>query len=313
MQIIKETFTDFDLYNQTIKDWHLEYNILSNKDFMATLNMFSDDLFAISRISLQGKLVHNGFAPDGFRSFIIPINYGNKFLFFNKGYDGKELLIFPKNNELNAVTFNNFDAFVISIENNFLKSKLEKIDFFKCEEIFGENEVSLFLTKEFASEFYSLANYFIDKHINSADFSDNNTYEHKELVNTIIDKLLKFIEHTHLIKNIHIKNKKERALTEAISIIHNNTESVISIKELSLLTNVSERTLLYAFKEKYNISPSQYIKSYRLNRVKTELFASKEKPISISAIAGKYHFWHMGQFAKDFKKQFGMLPSDLYK
>ncbi len=77
------------------------------------------------------------------------------------------------------------------------------------------------------------------------------------------------------------------------------------------MTNVSERSLLYAFKEKYKVSPSQFIKASRLNKVKNELFALKDKKPSIANIAGKYQFWHMGQFAKDFKEQFGILPSKM--
>jgi len=45
--------------------------------------------------------------------------------------------------------------------------------------------------------------------------------------------------------------------------------------------------------------------------VKKELFLNEE--LKISTIAGKYNFWHMGQFAKDFKRQFGVLPSEIGK
>ena len=312
MQIIKNSFTDFNIYNNTIKDWHLEYNILSSNDFFADLNLFQDQQFGLTRLKLKGKLVHTGLSPNGYRTFIIPVNYNNKFIYFDRGTSGNELIIFPKNNKINAVTFNNFEAFIISIENSFLKEKLEQIEFYKCEEIFGESELELFLSKEFSAEFYKLANYFLTKHINSVNFAENKTNKHKELVNIIIDKLLKYIEITRLIKKKQHKNKKNFALKEALDIIHSNN-SVYSIKELSALTNVSERTLLYAFKEKFNVSPSEYIKAYRLNKVKVEIFEHKGKNISISTIAGKYHFWHMGQFAKDFKKQFGILPSKVFK
>jgi len=311
MQIIKQTFTDFDVYNATVKDWQLEYNILSKKDFYANLNMFTDDTFAISRITLQGKLVHRGLTPIGFRSFVIPINSKEKFIWFNKGVGGNRILVFPKNCELNAVTFNNFDAIVVSIENNLLKEKLKEISCYNCDEVFGEKEKEYFLSKEFSKEYFKLSNYFLKKHIKNINFSENKTKVHLELIEKLIDNLLNYIQYARLIKPIKAKSVKDNALKEAISFIHNNNESIFSVKELSIITNVSERTLLYAFKEKYNVTPSEYIKSYRLNKVKNELFALKGTNINISAIAGKYHFWHMGQFAKDFKKHFGILPSEV--
>jgi AraC-like DNA-binding protein len=33
----------------------------------------------------------------------------------------------------------------------------------------------------------------------------------------------------------------------------------------------------------------------------------------VSSIAAQYGFWHMGQFAADFKERFGVLPSELQK
>jgi AraC family transcriptional regulator, ethanolamine operon transcriptional activator len=75
------------------------------------------------------------------------------------------------------------------------------------------------------------------------------------------------------------------------------------------MVGVSERALLYGFKAKFRVSPSEYIKAYRLNVVKHEIYPMPNKPIF--EIASKYHFWHMGQFAKDFKQQFGVLPSEV--
>jgi len=311
MQIIKETFTDFDIYNATVNNWQLEYNILSHKDFNAKLNMFSDDLFAISRITLQGKLVHRGMTPIGYRTFVIPIAYKEKFIWFGKGAGGNELLVFPDDCELNAVTFNNFDAIVVSIKNEYLYEKLKEIECFKCDFVFGENEQTLLLSKEFSQYFVKLSNDFLNKQITKTSFSDTKSQKHIRLVEEIIDELLNYIQYARFKKEKKIKSVKENALKQAVEFIYSNIESVFTVKELSIIVNVSERTLLYAFKEKYNVSPSEYIKSLRLNRVKNELFRLKDKPVSISAIAGKYQFWHMGQFAKDFRNHFGILPSEV--
>ncbi len=311
MQIIKEIFTDFDVYNAAVDSWKLEYNILSKQDFNARVNLFSDDNFELGRISLQGKLKHSGNAPIGYRTFVIPINSKDRFIWFNKGTNGNELLVFPKNCQLNAVTFNNFDAFIVSIENNFLEQIIQENNFNRCKRIIlKESEQEFLLSKSFAKEFYVLANHFLTKHIKSTDFSKININTHNELVDNIIDKLLKFIDNAKQKTPPSYKNKRYLAIKEAIDFIHNNSENIFSVKELSIISNVSERTLLYGFKDMFNTSPKKYIKAFRLNKVKNELFCLQNKNIHISTIAGKYNFWHMGQFAKDFKNQFGILPSD---
>ncbi|MCF6297951.1 MAG: helix-turn-helix domain-containing protein [Flavobacteriaceae bacterium] len=311
MQIIKTAFTDFDIYNATVEDWQLQYNILSKSDFKADLNMFTDTHFALSRISLQGKLVHSGKSPEEHRTIVIPINYEDKFIWYNKGSGGNELLVFRKDCKLDAVTFSNFDAYVISIENNFLENIINELDYKNCKNAFVDSELEFCLTKVFAQKFYKLADYFINDYIKDVNFTITDRKKHDKLVNEIIIEILTYIEKTPIKKPIRNKHKKEIALKEAIEIIDNNQGSLYTIKELSILTNVSERSLLYAFKEKYKVSPSEYIKASRLNKVKNELFALKDEDISIATIAGKYNFWHMGQFAKDFKKQFGVLPSEV--
>ena len=156
-----------------------------------------------------------------------------------------------------------------------------------------------------------MANFFLTKHIKSEDVSEIDINKHKTLVNSLIEKLINYFDNAKIIKDEARKSKKEHALKEAVKILETNVDSLYTVKELSQLTNVSERTLLYAFKEKYNVTPSDYIKAYRLNKVKSELFALKGQKIKISEIAGKYNFWHMGQFVKDFKKHFGILPSEV--
>jgi len=51
------------------------------------------------------------------------------------------------------------------------------------------------------------------------------------------------------------------------------------------------------------------IKAYRLNEVKKKIYTSQD--MSISDTAGIYHFWHLSQFSQDFKRQFGILPSEV--
>ena len=83
-----------------------------------------------------------------------------------------------------------------------------------------------------------------------------------------------------------------------------------TVSQFCHVTNVSERTLEYAFLEKYQVTAKEYIKANRLNKVKRELIILKEENIHISTLAAEHGFWHLGQFAADFRKQFGKLPSE---
>ena len=64
-----------------------------------------------------------------------------------------------------------------------------------------------------------------------------------------------------------------------------------------------------AFKEKFEISPTSFIKFYKLNCIYNTLKIKTTNNIFVSNIPKQWGFLHTGQFAKDYKKMFGELPS----
>lgn len=83
----------------------------------------------------------------------------------------------------------------------------------------------------------------------------------------------------------------------------------VRISDLCRLTQVSERTLEYAFKEVMGLSPLVYLLRLRLNRVRAALLAAAPGSTSVSAEALKLGFWHFGEFSRAYKACFGELPS----
>ena len=78
--------------------------------------------------------------------------------------------------------------------------------------------------------------------------------------------------------------------------------------DLCKIAHTSERTLEYAFKSHYGVSPSHYLKLCRLNSARAALRASAPRT-EIGRIANRFGFWHMGHFARAYQQLFGELPS----
>jgi AraC family ethanolamine operon transcriptional activator len=70
------------------------------------------------------------------------------------------------------------------------------------------------------------------------------------------------------------------------------------------------RTLEYIFRDYFNVTPKVYLKSRRLAAVRHELLRSLHSKSSINEIANRWGFWHMSQFATDYRRFFGELPSE---
>ncbi len=90
--------------------------------------------------------------------------------------------------------------------------------------------------------------------------------------------------------------------------INDNPDTPLTVTDLCQVTNVSRRTLQYAFESILSISPIQYLRISRLNGVRRALLNASNNT-SIANIAANWGFWHMSQFAKDYRLLFGERPS----
>lgn len=65
----------------------------------------------------------------------------------------------------------------------------------------------------------------------------------------------------------------------------------------------------YAFRELFGVSPKRYLQAVRLNGVRRDLLAATPEA-KIADVANRWGFWHLGQFAADYRRQFDELPSE---
>jgi AraC family ethanolamine operon transcriptional activator len=56
------------------------------------------------------------------------------------------------------------------------------------------------------------------------------------------------------------------------------------------------------------MTPKAYLTAMRLDGVRRHLVPG-EPTVKIADVANRWGFWHMGQFAADYRRHFGELPS----
>ena len=106
--------------------------------------------------------------------------------------------------------------------------------------------------------------------------------------------------------------EKNTSLTKIYSVLNYINEHIndqMSINELVQLANMSESTLHKRFKEMFQMSPMQYVKSLKLNRSRTFLNMGH----SVSDVALSVGYSCSSQFSREFKRFFGVSPSKLPK
>ncbi|ETI60704.1 helix-turn-helix domain-containing protein [Marinomonas profundimaris] len=101
---------------------------------------------------------------------------------------------------------------------------------------------------------------------------------------------------------------RKKVVDCARQFLDHHLDEPVTVTQLCEMTNVSRRTLQYSFESILGISPIQYLRISRLNGVRRSLVQAQHGQ-AVSDIAAQWGFWHLSQFAKDYKQLFGETPS----
>ncbi|MBQ0944526.1 helix-turn-helix domain-containing protein [Ideonella sp. 4Y16] len=102
---------------------------------------------------------------------------------------------------------------------------------------------------------------------------------------------------------------RRRVVDRACELMLGNTAEPLSVLELCRQVGASRRKLNYCFQDVLGTSPLKYLRLVRLNGARRELKTGRDRGLTVQDVASRWGFWHLGQFALDYKKQFGELPS----
>jgi len=101
---------------------------------------------------------------------------------------------------------------------------------------------------------------------------------------------------------------RRQVVSRAIDFVAAHPDDLVTVSDLCKLLHVSRRTLQQYFVDVLQVSPFQYLRAFRLNKVRS-LILSGGGTLRIHEAAAAWGFWHMSQFASDYKRLFGERPS----
>jgi AraC family transcriptional regulator, ethanolamine operon transcriptional activator len=99
---------------------------------------------------------------------------------------------------------------------------------------------------------------------------------------------------------------RKRLVDRACELMLDHSGDPLSMLGVCRRGGASRRKLNYCFQEALGTTPVKYLRAVRLNGVRRELLAGAD---AIQDVAARWGFWHLSQFARDYRRQFGELPS----
>ena len=92
----------------------------------------------------------------------------------------------------------------------------------------------------------------------------------------------------------------------ALDLMQAHAQEPLSILQLCQALGTSRRLLNYAFMDRLGTSPLKYGTALRLAQMRREL---QRGGTTVAQAASHWGFWHLGQLARNYRAQFGELPS----
>jgi AraC family ethanolamine operon transcriptional activator len=284
--------SSFHQFHEAVKAWNIDFIQLGSGQFKADLIQVIYPDIHLASAHFNSAVKQEGVSPEGFWTFAF-VN-DKKLHWRNYLVQPQSIIIYSSKSKINAVSSPGFDVRIISISEKYLLKY--------C------NDCGLDLSSKFESllivkpepkkwlEFYTTIK----------DITENPTIkEPLHLVKPLVSLVTKSTPDLNEIS----PESRLNLLTSAETYIHNNITSSLNVTSIAKECLVSERTLLYAFKQRFGIGPKAFIKIIKLNEVHKKLSENREG-MSISQTAKSYGFWHMSQFHQDYKSFFGNLPSE---
>ena len=124
----------------------------------------------------------------------------------------------------------------------------------------------------------------------------------------VLDRVRAIVQHFTLSSDAALRPRAAYALyRQAVRLLEDQDREPLSVADLALELGVPSASLREAFTETTGVTPGTWLRQHRLDGARRDLIRTSG---SVSEIAMKWGFWHLGRFSAYYAQRFGHTPSD---
>jgi AraC family ethanolamine operon transcriptional activator len=304
-------FTDFDDYCANVRNWNLDYRQIESGQFFSELLMAGNATMMLTRAQIRRKMIQKGAPPPGMITFGLLVDPAINIHWRNIDISGDMLIVFPENGELDSITYDDFDVFVLSLTEEKLNRTCQALQLPDIRTLINHDEAFRCDSQQLAELRNWLSSITQQLTLNSKRGPNMAHLLHIE--QELTHKLISILAGRFHSVSKQTFRKRDLALLIVKDYIADSDSGIPTIPELCQVAAVSERTLEYAFRERYGLTPKTYLLYHRLNAFRKQLRVTDSETGRVTEIARQHGFWHMGALGADYKKLFAELPSETLK
>lgn len=134
--------------------------------------------------------------------------------------------------------------------------------------------------------------------------------DQREVLPNLIAQMVASGNQTGTCRLEHIKDVTTRIhiAIQARDYIEDHFRETVRITDLCRLTGTGVRTLQRCFKEYFDLTLTEYLKSVRLEATRRMLRTTRAEETTVTAVALRNGFAHLGRFSAEYRRCFGESP-----
>ena len=301
-------FGSFDDFAEATRGWDLDWRQLDRGRLKADLLQVASPNASIFRVAFNRSFLQRGGSPEGMLTFGLLGESVGEIGWYRGRAAADNLLVFNSDGGYESVSQPGFNAHTLSFSEEHLDRVAAHLDLPVILSPYRQGGIALHIDPAAASDL-RLRLQGLDRAMARGTEKIEAGWICNELEHEIPARLIRLLATNPQATSLTIDRPRILAVQKARDYIDAHVNEPPTIQDVCRVAGVSWRTLDYAFRELFGVTPKQYLQATRLDGVRKELYR-REPTAKISDIANHWGFWHMGQFAADYRRQFAELPSE---
>jgi AraC family ethanolamine operon transcriptional activator len=300
-------FDDFEACASALQSWEIEAIQLDRGPFAAELTQARSPTALVSEITFGRALHQRGEPPRGLRTVGVPADPTQRIFFRDHWADGNQLMFFPRGSEMDSVSVPGFHVFSVSYEEDRLSEISQALAGTDYTGLLAGREVVNCSPAVMQSVRHAIHN-FMSSSVIHGNADEQTEFAHRDSGLDLLQAITEVLTLNEDRRSPEPARARELAVRRSLDLIDASNREPLSVVDLCRSTGVSRRTLEYAFRERFELSPKAYMLARRLDGVRAELRQNRDGQ-SITSVANDWGFNHLSRFAASYRRLFGELPS----
>ncbi len=305
-KIIELVTTDPAEFETALRPWELWVKPREAGDFENRLLMLMAPEFMIYREWYNLALHIQGLTPPDMLGIGIPMgNIGQAGFYWNIAHHGRTLpasLPGPVDGKL----LSGHSQIIIFIHLDLIERELSPCLFEKIKRAAQSHLVEAHPRN--LQRFAAWANSLLHKIKSTPDLASTPAMC-ASIKSELLDHLVMLADGLPPVTAIASQSTRMRGLRKAVEYLRDTPNAQVPMSDLCKVSGISERSLQYAFRDAFGMTPNEAMLHRRLHFVRQALLSSDMQSASVTKLATKFGFSELGRFARRYKTLFGELPS----